>query len=102
MRLKTVVLPAPFGPISAVTLPCGTAKDTWSTARSPPKDLVRPTTSRAAALTAPLHVLAQRRDRRASGREAGEGAGPAGKGGGLTPQKCRREDNARPERAWHP
>src|SRR5262245_18860584 len=47
-RLKTVVLPAPFGPINAVSDPSATARSTPSTARTPPKDLVSPLTSRSA------------------------------------------------------
>src|SRR5579883_2391464 len=36
MRLSTVVLPAPFGPIRPCTLPCSTPNDTSSAARTPP------------------------------------------------------------------
>ena len=39
-RLKTVVLPAPFGPIRPVTVPRATRKETPSTARWPPKRLL--------------------------------------------------------------
>src|SRR5437016_1913169 len=46
--LKTVVLPAPFGPISEVSDPSVTSKLTASTARTPPKDLPSPLTSRSA------------------------------------------------------
>jgi hypothetical protein len=34
---SSVVLPAPFGPISAVTLPAGASKSICSTARTAPK-----------------------------------------------------------------
>jgi hypothetical protein len=42
-RLKNVVLPAPFGPISAVILPRSISKCSTSTARRPPN--VRTTSS---------------------------------------------------------
>ena len=45
IRLKIVVLPEPFGPISAVIEPSGTANDAPSTARTPPKRISRPFTS---------------------------------------------------------
>src|SRR5450432_566019 len=41
MRLKTVVLPAPFGPISVNTSPRLTSKLTSSTASTPPKRMPR-------------------------------------------------------------
>src|SRR5215470_11253784 len=41
MRLKLVVLPAPFGPMSATVSPSFTEKLTSWTARSPPKRLLR-------------------------------------------------------------
>ena len=37
-RLNSVDLPAPLGPISAVTLPAASANDTSSTARTPPNE----------------------------------------------------------------
>jgi len=46
MRLKTVVLPEPLGPMSAVMEPSGTVKVAPSTARFAPNDLTRPRTSR--------------------------------------------------------
>ena len=46
MRLKSVVLPAPFGPMIAWIAPLRTWKLTSLTATSPPKPLVRPLTSR--------------------------------------------------------
>src|SRR5262245_43179631 len=42
IRLKNVVLPAPFGPMMACSPPEGSSKWTSSTARRPPKDLLRP------------------------------------------------------------
>ena len=45
MRLKAVVLPDPFGPISAVIDPSGTTNEQPSTARRPPKRFSRPLTS---------------------------------------------------------
>ena len=48
IRLNTVVLPAPFGPISAVMLPCATANEQPSTARMPPNDLLRSRISKSA------------------------------------------------------
>ena len=41
MQLNSVVLPAPFGPMTAVISPRRAAKDTASTAVSPPKRIVR-------------------------------------------------------------
>src|SRR6185369_1121236 len=41
MQLNTVVLPAPFGPISAVISPCRASNERSSTATSPPKRMVR-------------------------------------------------------------
>jgi len=41
MQLKTVVLPAPFGPISAVTWRRLASKDKSLTATMPPKRIVR-------------------------------------------------------------
>src|ERR1700730_4620364 len=45
-QLNIVVLPAPFGPISANTLPGSTSKLTLSTATRPPKRLVTSTALR--------------------------------------------------------
>src|SRR5262247_3393953 len=47
MRLNSVVLPAPLGPMSARRSPGRTARATPSTARSPPKCLLTPSSSRA-------------------------------------------------------
>ena len=41
IRLKIVVLPAPFGPMMVKTSPCSTSKLTPSTARMPPKLIAR-------------------------------------------------------------
>src|SRR5690242_1455070 len=45
MRLNSVDLPAPFGPITAAISPSATARSTSLTARKPPNDLDRPLTS---------------------------------------------------------
>ena len=44
IMLNSVVLPAPFGPMTAKIAPCGTAKLTRSTATRPRKRLLRPST----------------------------------------------------------
>src|SRR5258708_7597304 len=50
MRLKLVVLPAPFGPISAtVSFSCTVKLTSW-TARSPPNRLLRPRITSASAM----------------------------------------------------
>src|ERR1700761_8424095 len=41
MQLKTVVFPAPFGPINAVMVPSATSKLRSSMARRPPKRMVK-------------------------------------------------------------
>src|SRR5947209_11892410 len=50
MRLKLVVLPAPFGPISATVSFSLTVKLTSCTARSPPNRLLRPRMTSASAI----------------------------------------------------
>src|SRR6266581_993966 len=45
IRLKSVVLPAPLGPMMAQMLPLGTSKETRETAMKPLNDLVRSRTS---------------------------------------------------------
>jgi hypothetical protein len=45
-QLNTVVLPAPFGPISAVTLRRLAVNDSALTATMPPKRMVRQSTDR--------------------------------------------------------
>src|SRR6266508_6243008 len=48
IRLNTVVLPAPLGPMSPRISPASTVKEKRSTARSPPKSRVRSLTVRSA------------------------------------------------------
>src|SRR5712671_4341808 len=45
IRLNSVDLPAPFGPITARTSPSSTCIDTWSTATRPPKRRVSSSSS---------------------------------------------------------
>src|ERR1700734_3389409 len=45
MQLKSVVLPAPFGPIRPQIAPRGTSKETSSSAVTPPKRIVTPWTA---------------------------------------------------------
>src|SRR5262249_4821493 len=45
IRLNSVDLPAPFGPMTAAISPSATARSTSETARKPPNDLDRPLTS---------------------------------------------------------
>src|SRR5262245_38812467 len=45
IRLNSVVLPAPLGPMMALTLPFGTSNETRETAMKPSNDLVRSRTS---------------------------------------------------------
>src|SRR5262249_3959922 len=52
--LKSVLLPAPFGPMSPVMLPAAIVKLTLSTARTPPNAFTRSFTSRSAADTSTL------------------------------------------------
>src|SRR5476651_1466861 len=42
MQFRTLVLPAPFGPIKAINSPGSTAKDTLSSTVRPPKRKLRP------------------------------------------------------------
>src|ERR1700688_705351 len=46
MRLRSVVFPEPFGPKTPTISPWAIAKETSATAVSPPKRLVRPSTSK--------------------------------------------------------
>ena len=48
IRLNAVVLPDPFGPMSAVIEPSGTTNEQPSTARTPPKRFSSPRTSSSA------------------------------------------------------
>src|SRR5215210_8851343 len=45
IRLKTVVLPAPFGPITLTISPSSTCRSRPSTTRRPPNDFVTPRSS---------------------------------------------------------
>ena len=44
MTLNSVVFPAPFGPMTAAISPSRTLRETWSTATSPPKFTLTPST----------------------------------------------------------
>src|ERR1044072_7973475 len=97
MRLSSVVLPAPFGPMRPCTVPRRTARSTASTAKRPPKRRVTPRTSSshspcAAALMAQL-----------SGRRGGWRWGALPPAGNHRPKsaKGRARDRDRPE-AHHP
>ena len=68
--LNSVVLPAPFGPITPNTSPAFTANETPSTAVTPPKRRVSPLTSRAA-VTRPPRVQAGGRLAPAAGNHPG-------------------------------
>jgi hypothetical protein len=46
MRLKSVVLPAPFGPINPVILPLDAESEQLFTASTPPNDFVSLSTSK--------------------------------------------------------
>ena len=60
MRLKQVVLPAPFGPIRAWMLPRFTFRLTSSTARKPLKSLIRPSVSMTADWSMAASLIASR------------------------------------------
>src|SRR5918997_1409806 len=94
---KVVVLPAPFGPISAVMAPAGTSKSTLLTAWRPPKRTDRPRTSS----TAPPRDAArqegddeEKRQPVQHGREAGQRHEGAGRVGHHV-ERDRAEDRAR-------
>src|SRR5262245_22232223 len=57
MQLSTLVLPAPFGPISANSSPAATANDTASSTLSPPKLRARRSTSSSAIPSPPAAIL---------------------------------------------
>src|SRR3989338_1521891 len=57
IRLKTVVFPAPLGPIRAVIEPCWISKESPSTTFSPSKLLVRLSVRRMTTRTSPKPVL---------------------------------------------
>src|SRR5580700_5943761 len=54
IMLNSVVLPAPFGPTTDITVFRGTVKDTSETATSPPNRFVSPRTSRMLLFAAPV------------------------------------------------
>src|SRR5579862_2711580 len=62
-RLITVVLPAPFGPISAWRAPFSTASETSCAATIPPKRFSRPMVSRIAMVLGPIRRGAAKRSR---------------------------------------
>src|SRR5262245_41952745 len=65
---NSVVLPAPFGPISPVMRPAAAANDTWSSATRPPKRRETPSTrSKVSAMGA----IRRRRGGRGSARPKG-------------------------------
>src|SRR5580704_8062447 len=72
MRLNSVDLPAPFGPMTAAISPSATARSTSDTARQPPNDLERPRTS---SICGPLPLAADPGDasRQSPDDPAGEG-----------------------------
>src|SRR5580704_12365943 len=51
-----VVLPAPFGPMSAVIRPVSTSSETLSTASNPPKRLLTPSTRSSGSTMGPLRL----------------------------------------------
>ena len=51
-----VLLPAPFGPISPVTIPFSAVNEQRSTALMPPKCLLNPSTWRAGAATVAIRL----------------------------------------------
>ena len=57
IKLKNVDLPAPFGTMIAVILPCSISKSTLSTAVRPPNFLVIPFTSINATLDSPCAIF---------------------------------------------
>src|SRR5215467_11661009 len=68
MTLKSVDLPAPFGPITARTSPGSIARSTASTAMSPPKRRERPRHSSSG--TGRLRLAARRLGARVFGNQA--------------------------------
>src|ERR1700693_5252160 len=82
-QLKSVVLPAPFGPMRANTWPLGTWNETLLTATRPPKLLVTPSIERIgpSALVIPIarrRQLPRRRPSSAPRPLYGWAEGPAG------------------------
>ena len=81
IRLKAVVLPDPFGPISAVTLPSSTAKLQPSTAATPPNRLRQSVDAEQGGHGAGTGLLASGAERtrlRVASRSASEGRIPRG------------------------
>src|ERR1051326_593756 len=69
--LKSVLLPAPFGPMRAQTSPSATSKVTRSTAVNPPKRTVTSVSSRSAGMSLPeIAVVEHRVHAREQAREA--------------------------------
>src|SRR5580658_2443015 len=60
IRLNSVDLPAPFGPITAAICRVATVRLTSETARNPPNDLERPDTSSMARPSQSAHPAPQR------------------------------------------
>ena len=82
-----VVLPAPFGPISAVMRPASASNDAWSTASRPPKRLETFSTRSRASVTAALRRCG-RPDKPAA--QVGEDAGDAARRKGNDQRSARR------------
>src|SRR5580658_6342128 len=89
MRLKLVVFPAPFGPMSATVSPSFTAKPRSCTARSPPNRRLRLRTTNASAIE--RRFVGRRRGR---AHEPAIGIGQDADQPGWTPQNHRDEDQA--------
>ena len=81
IRLKAVVLPEPFGPMRALTDPSATSKLQPSSARTPPNDLVSPSTASSASSQVPGREDGVRRDL-VTHEQAGEDLAGHGPGGG--------------------
>src|SRR5215469_15725895 len=84
MRLKSVVLPAPLGPMMRRRSPGSTARSTAAVTRSPPKDLARP-------LTASAVIASSRSSRRGGQAEHRPAPSPEARGAGHEP--FRHEDD---------
>src|ERR1700691_3736184 len=87
MRLKLVVFPAPFGPMSATVSPSLTAKSRSCTARSPPNRRLRLRTTNAS-------VMERRFVCRGRAHEPAIGIGQDADQPGWTRQNHRDEDQA--------
>src|SRR5216684_7275015 len=88
MRLKLVVLPSPFGPISATVSFSCTEKLTSCTARNPPNRLLRPRMTSASAMALSL------RSRRMAAQIALVGFGRHAHQPGRSPQDDGHQDQA--------